>query len=112
MSNALFGSDGSTYNQSAVITPDYKLNQTALEEIGLPRYTTTYAISQLAYNLSLGAAVTYIFLWHWKELKTGALTSLLPTVCRAETESTAFGSLRFLRSGHAEDIDDPHYKGT
>ncbi|KAJ7816982.1 OPT oligopeptide transporter [Mycena olivaceomarginata] len=44
---------GDTYNQSEVITVDYKLNATALETVGLPRYSTTYAISQLCYNLSL-----------------------------------------------------------
>lgn len=71
MSTALFSNEGDSYNQSAVITADYKLNATALESIGLPRYTATYAISQLCYNLSLGAAVTYIFLWHWPELRSG-----------------------------------------
>ncbi|KAJ7784362.1 OPT oligopeptide transporter protein-domain-containing protein [Mycena metata] len=91
MSTSLFSEDGETYNQTAVITPDYTLNATAIATVGLPRYTTTYAISQMCYNLSLGAAVTYLFLWHWPELRA------------------AFGGLRFLKRGHA-DIDDPHYK--
>ncbi|KAJ7796192.1 OPT superfamily oligopeptide transporter [Mycena olivaceomarginata] len=91
MSTSLFSETGDTYNQSEVITVDYKLNATALETVGLPRYSTTYAISQLCYNLSLGAAVTYLFLWHWPELRS------------------AFGGLRFLKRGHAE-VDDPHYK--
>ncbi|KAK0227893.1 OPT oligopeptide transporter protein-domain-containing protein [Armillaria fumosa] len=42
------------------------------------------------YNLSLRSAVTYVLLWHWRELQA------------------AFGGLRFLKRGHA-DIDDPHY---
>ncbi|KAJ3509706.1 hypothetical protein NLJ89_g5072 [Agrocybe chaxingu] len=92
MSTSLFGLDGNTYNQSAVIGPDFKLDQDALESVGLPRYTTTYAISQLCYNLSLGASFTYIAIWHWPELRA------------------AFGGMRFLKRGHA-DIDDPHYKG-
>ncbi|KAF8893178.1 OPT oligopeptide transporter protein-domain-containing protein [Gymnopilus junonius] len=91
MSTALFGSDGNSYNQTAVIGPDFKLNPDALATIGLPRYTTTYALSQLFYNLSLGSAFTYILIWHWPELKA------------------AFGGLRFLKRGHA-DVDDPHYK--
>ncbi|CAA7267213.1 unnamed protein product [Cyclocybe aegerita] len=91
MSTSLFGLDGNTYNQSAVIGPDFKLDQDALESVGLPRYTTTYAISQLCYNLSLGASFTYIVIWHWPELRA------------------AFGGMRFLKRGHA-DIDDPHYK--
>ncbi|EIN12728.1 OPT oligopeptide transporter [Punctularia strigosozonata HHB-11173 SS5] len=92
MSNSLFSSDGSTYNQTAILTSDNKLNKTALETVGLPRYTTTYAISQLCYNLSLGAAITHILLWHMPELKR------------------AFGGLNFLKSTKDQDIDDPHYK--
>ncbi|PBK87532.1 OPT oligopeptide transporter [Armillaria gallica] len=90
MSTSLFGKDGETYDQEAVIDSNYHLNTTAIAEVGLPRYTTTYAISQLCYNLSLGSAVTYVLLWHWQELKA------------------AFGGLRFLKRGHA-DVDDPHY---
>ncbi len=72
MSTSLFGTDGSLYNQSAVIDSNYRVNQEALDTIGLPRYTTTYAISQLCYNLSLGSAFTFIAIWHWPELKAGA----------------------------------------
>ena len=71
MSTSLFGLDGNTYNQSAVLNSDYQPNLDALETIGLPRFTTTYAISQLCYNLSLGAAFTSLVLWHWQEMKTG-----------------------------------------
>ncbi|KAK0210275.1 OPT oligopeptide transporter protein-domain-containing protein [Desarmillaria ectypa] len=90
MSTSLFGKDGEIYDQNAVIDSNYHLNTTAIAEVGLPRYTATYAISQLCYNLSLGSAVTYVLLWHWRELRA------------------AFGGLRFLKRGHA-DIDDPHY---
>lgn len=92
MSTSLFGDDGETYDQSSIITADYHLNKTALEAVGLPRYTTTYAISQLAYNLSVGASVTTIFLWYFPELKQ------------------AFGGFAFLKKGHAKHINDPHYK--
>ncbi|KAA1476039.1 OPT oligopeptide transporter [Dentipellis sp. KUC8613] len=89
MSTSLFGSDGKSYNQTAVLTSDSKLDPSKLAEVGLPRFTTTYAISQLAYNLSLGAAAVHVFLWHWKELRE------------------AFGGFRFLANNAA--IDDPHY---
>ncbi|KAJ7581065.1 OPT oligopeptide transporter [Mycena floridula] len=95
MSTSLFGTDGEIYNQSAVIGPDYKLNQAALEVIGLPRYTSTYAISQLAYNLSLGSAITYILVWHWKEI-------------RAAFVDISFKDL--IGSGTNDTIDDPHYE--
>ncbi|KIY50624.1 OPT superfamily oligopeptide transporter [Fistulina hepatica ATCC 64428] len=99
MSQSLFSSNGSTYDQDAVITSDYLLNTTALEEVGLPRYTTTYAISQLTYNLSLGSAITFIFLWHWKELKDGTLT---------DSSFTAWQDMKFFKGGHSN-VDDPHY---
>lgn len=70
MSTSLFGSDGSTYDQSAVLT-DNKLDPSKLANVGLPRYTTTYAVSQLAYNLSMGAAITHVLLWSWPDLKKG-----------------------------------------
>ena len=73
MSTALFGSDGNTYNQSAILTPQSTLNVSALEEVGLPRYASTYAISMMCYNFSLGAAVVHVLLWHWAELKDGTL---------------------------------------
>ncbi|KAH7106538.1 OPT superfamily oligopeptide transporter [Auriculariales sp. MPI-PUGE-AT-0066] len=90
MSTSLFGSDGERYNQSLIITADARLNATALEEAGLPRYSSTFVVSQLCYNLSMGSSIVYIFLWHWKELKA------------------AFGNFNFLRSG--AEIDDPHYQ--
>lgn len=71
MSTSLFGLDGNTYNQSAILTPELTLDPTKLEQVGLPRFTTTYTISQICYNLSLGAAIVHVALWHWSDLKTG-----------------------------------------
>ena len=76
MSTSLFNNNGSTYDQNAVLTPEYTLNQTAIATVGLPRYTTTYVISQMTYNLSLGAAITHVFLYNWKDLKAGKCSSL------------------------------------
>ena len=92
MSQSLFGSDGKRYNQTAILTPENTLDRSKLGDVGLPRYTTTYAISQMCYNFSLGAAIVHVLLWNWKELKR------------------AFGGMRFLKS--EQDIDDPHYQRT
>ncbi|CDO73896.1 hypothetical protein BN946_scf185016.g53 [Trametes cinnabarina] len=90
MSNSLFNSEGGRYNQSAILTPDNNVDHSKLSSVGLPRYTTTYAISQMCYNFSLGAAIVHVLLWHWSDLKR------------------AFGGMRFLRS--VQDIDDPHFQ--
>lgn len=70
MSTSLFDSTGASYNQSAVLTNN-ELDQAKLLEYGLPRYTTTYAVAQICYNLALGASVTHVLLWFWGDLKRG-----------------------------------------
>ncbi|KAI0330064.1 OPT oligopeptide transporter [Cubamyces sp. BRFM 1775] len=90
MSTALFDSQGGSYNQTAILTPENTVDQSQLASVGLPRYTTTYVISQMCYNFGLGAAIVHVLLWHWSDLKK------------------AFGGMRFLKSG--QDIDDPHYQ--
>jgi hypothetical protein len=47
MSTNLFGNDGGTYNQTAILTPDNRLDSSKLDQVGLPRYTATYATSQV-----------------------------------------------------------------
>lgn len=71
MSTSLFGKDGTTYNQTAILTPENKLDPAKLSSVGLPRFTATYVVSQLCYNLSLGAALVHVVLWNWKDLKEG-----------------------------------------
>ena len=79
MSTSLFDSTGATYNQTAILTSENTLDPTKLAEVGLPRYTATYVVSQMCYNFSLGAALVHVGLWHWRELKEGkCLSALLP----------------------------------
>ncbi|KAI0700199.1 OPT oligopeptide transporter [Cytidiella melzeri] len=92
MSTSLFDSKGQTYNQTAILTPDHVLDRSKLEAVGLPRFTTTYAISQMCYNFSMGAAIVHVLLWHWSDLKA------------------AFGSLRFLRNNKDQEVNDVHYQ--
>lgn len=112
MSTSLFDKDGETYNQSAILTADYAVDPVKLEELGLPRYTTTYTISQMCYNFSLGAAIVHVLLWHWKDLKRGKQSNFYE--CKLESlllgTFLAFGGFRFFKKGH-QDIDDPHYQG-
>jgi hypothetical protein len=76
MSTDLFSNNGSSYDQSAILTPDYKVDPSKIADVGLPRYTTTYAISQLCYNLCVGATLVHMLLWNWKELKNGWLVCM------------------------------------
>lgn len=74
MSTSLFDSNGDSYNQTAVLT-DNVLDPEKLAVYGLPRYTATYAIALICYNLALGASVTHVLVWYWADLKRGEFCS-------------------------------------
>ena len=53
LSTSLFSSNGSIYDQSAVFGDTFQLNQTALNEVGLPALTGSNAWINLTANLSV-----------------------------------------------------------
>ncbi|KAH9983191.1 OPT oligopeptide transporter protein-domain-containing protein [Russula compacta] len=65
LSTSLFSSNGSIYNQRAVFTgPNFQLNRTALDEIGLPALTGSNAWLGLMSSLSIGGLIAHcIFFW-------------------------------------------------
>jgi hypothetical protein len=65
LSTALFSSNGSIYDQIAIFTrPDFHLNQTALEQTGLPALTGSNAWTGLASSLAIGSLIAHcIFFW-------------------------------------------------
>lgn len=65
LSTALFSSNGSMYHQKAVFTgPNFQLNQTALDEVGLPTLTGSNAWSGLMSSLAIGGLIAHcIFFW-------------------------------------------------
>lgn len=95
MSTSLFFENGTTYDQSLILNDDNSLNRTKLADVGLPYFTTTYAVSQMCFNFSLGAALVHVCLWHWADLKRGEflrrsvhITSVLTTcIQRVSTRS-------------------------
>jgi CDP-diglyceride synthetase len=65
LSTSLFSSNGSIYHQAAVFTgPNFKLNQTALDEVGLPALTGSKAWLGLVGSLAIGGLIAHcIFFW-------------------------------------------------
>ncbi|KAI0053806.1 oligopeptide transporter [Auriscalpium vulgare] len=62
LSSSLFASNGSRYKQSAVFTgPNFHLNKTALDEIGLPALTGSNAWHNLTANLAIGGLIAHCF---------------------------------------------------
>lgn len=66
LSQQLFFVNGSVFDQSLILTPDYKLNETALHIYGLPWYSASNAFYYLGCNLAIGATYTHIGLWYWR----------------------------------------------
>ncbi|CEQ40884.1 SPOSA6832_02564 [Sporobolomyces salmonicolor] len=86
LSQELFYENGTTYDQSLILNPDYSLNETGLAEQGIPWYAPTNAVYYLGCNLAIGATLTHVgasapdlF------VSTGVLTPLLASnlVCQA-----------------------------
>ncbi|TBU24794.1 oligopeptide transporter [Dichomitus squalens] len=63
LSTSLFDQNGTRYNQHAVFGSTFTLNQTALEEVGLPALTGSNAWANLCANLSIGGLIAHCVLF-------------------------------------------------
>ncbi|PPR06785.1 hypothetical protein CVT24_011285 [Panaeolus cyanescens] len=63
LSSSIFSSNGSIYHQSAVFGTHFVLNQTALDEIGLPALTGSNAWANLTANLAIGGLIAHVILF-------------------------------------------------
>ncbi|OZJ05396.1 hypothetical protein BZG36_01979 [Bifiguratus adelaidae] len=78
------------YNQSLILDSNNAINQTALQDYGLPWYSATYAFTLLFGNLGTTAAVTHVFLYHGKAI---------------------WGTIKALRKGKShQGVNDIHYQ--
>jgi len=57
LSTSIFSSNGSVYDQSAVFGTIFQLNQTALNEVGLPHMTGSNVWANISKNLAVGTAI-------------------------------------------------------
>ncbi|KAH9833277.1 OPT oligopeptide transporter [Rhodofomes roseus] len=73
MSQDIFAENGSVYDQTALLS-DGKFNATKYEELGPAYFSATNALYLITSNLSLGAIVTHIALFHWNDLKPFVLS--------------------------------------
>ncbi|TFY65225.1 hypothetical protein EVJ58_g2107 [Rhodofomes roseus] len=68
MSQAIFAEDGSEYNQTALLT-NGRFDQEKFSKLGPAYFSATNALGLVTANLSLGALVTHVVIWHWQDLK-------------------------------------------
>ena len=73
MNSGTFDKDGSTYNISRILTPQYTLDQSAMDSYSHPYWSTGYAFVFFAGFVSSTGAAVYSILWYgsssWKILK-------------------------------------------
>ncbi|KAK7694019.1 hypothetical protein QCA50_003595 [Cerrena zonata] len=68
MSQAIFASDGTQYNQTALLT-DGRFDPVKFQQLGPAWFSATNALYLITSNLSLGAVVTHVALYHWDDIK-------------------------------------------
>jgi len=73
MSQDIFAENGSVYDQTALLS-NGRFNATKYEELGPAYFSATNALYLITSNLSLGAIVTHIALYHWNDLKPFVLS--------------------------------------
>ncbi|BGP19367.1 hypothetical protein JCM10213v2_007456 [Rhodosporidiobolus nylandii] len=86
LSQDLFYKNGSQYSQLTILNADYSLNETALEEQGLPWYAASNAMYYLGCNFAIGATLTHVGLWYWRPM------------------------LNAVKAFRTRSIDDPHFQ--
>ncbi|KZT67204.1 peptide transporter MTD1 [Daedalea quercina L-15889] len=68
ISQNLFFENGTIYNQNLILNADLSLNKTALEIYGQPWQSGSTVIYNLGINLSIGATIVHIALWHGRDI--------------------------------------------
>ncbi|KAF5368291.1 hypothetical protein D9757_010530 [Collybiopsis confluens] len=86
LSQLLYYENGTQYDQLSILNPDLTLNNTLLEQQGLPWYAASYLLYKVSRTIYIGAAVTHFFLWHW------------PTFSE------------IIKNYRTKECDDPHYQ--
>jgi hypothetical protein len=67
MSQAIFDTDGNTYNQTAILTNN-RFDQEKYDAVGPAWFSATNALFLLVDNLSIGAAIVHAGLFYGKDL--------------------------------------------
>ena len=65
------GTNAFIYNQTAIMTPEFIIDQEALQAQGLPWLTATYLGYLITSNLGLTACFTHMLLWNYDDIKAG-----------------------------------------
>ncbi|KAJ6014378.1 OPT superfamily oligopeptide transporter [Penicillium herquei] len=105
-----------TYNQTAILNPDFTVNETLLKEQGIPWLTGSYLCYLITSNMGLTATFTHMLLWNYDDIKPGwawATPSALKKWFKVETykfwANQETPEQRLERKLNDESLD-PHYR--
>ncbi|KAJ9474234.1 putative Oligopeptide transporter 1 (putative) [Pseudozyma hubeiensis] len=65
------GTNAFIYNQTAIMTPEFLIDDAALQAQGIPWLTATYLGYLISSNVGLTACFTHMMLWNYDDLKAG-----------------------------------------
>jgi hypothetical protein len=60
-----------TYNETLIFNNNFEVNNTAVEEIGIPYLTGSYIGYLITSNAGLTATLVHMFLWNYNDVKLG-----------------------------------------
>jgi hypothetical protein len=107
----------SIYNESLILNADLTINNTLVDEIGIPWLTGTYVAQLITFNAGFTANFVHMFLWNYKEIKIGWSFVSRKNLLKLITPSTYFFWNDTGRQTEEEKEElrndptiDPHYK--
>ena len=110
------GTSYAVYNQTAILNPDFSINEDLLQQQGIPWLTGTYVCYLITSNMGLTATFTHMLLWNFEDIKYGwqwAAPSNLKKLFTRQFwrfwENQETPEARLARKENDPRID-PHYK--
>jgi hypothetical protein len=58
------------YNQTAILTKDFKIDHDQVKTYGLPCLSSSSALSMIVRNIGITATISHMTIWHWDDIKT------------------------------------------
>ncbi|KAL0579510.1 hypothetical protein V5O48_002503 [Marasmius crinis-equi] len=69
LSQELFTSNGSQYDQLAILDENFRLDESKLAVQGLPWFAGAQVLYRIGQNLAIGATFTHVAIWYGKEIR-------------------------------------------
>ncbi|TID18028.1 OPT superfamily oligopeptide transporter [Venturia nashicola] len=110
------GTNFTSFNQTAVLDKDYKVDLAKVAEQGIPYFTGSFAIYILATNLSITSTFSHLMLWNFDDLKSAwgfASVANLKFLANPQNWDLRFWKADTTKSkwGGPDDKEtDPHYR--